>query len=790
MSFENFLSSLNEELNQNKTPKSINKKYNFNSNFDLLTTVRNEITEDNLDEIDLKAVGQKIGKAASGVVGKVKEALSKLYEKIKGKVRSIEKVGFTLGSAIVQLVKGGFGLMNKKGDIVTQLKYEKIERTKLPGSKKDAVVGTTHTPNGVYNIAFQPDGNMAFAWQEVDEHKHFNIVLGDISEPSEKVENRILKNLGLLTEAKSKDGEDEDNEEEEIDYEAMDIKLHYNPEDRGKFIGVGPKTRQLISDPDAARIKDMTIKASEISSIIENFIERFEHGGVSEGKFPSIFIFGPTGVGKTEIVESLAKKSGWKIEKLELAQIDPDMVKGIPKVGEDDTGPVVQIVPSKLLPREGKNILFFDEFNRAKLDVQNAVMNLILKGELKGAKFSVMVNGKKVETQYKVPPNTIFVATGNTKGQVGAGSENAVRDLDLATGNRFDQYAKVEYDAHDWLKNWATLPMEVKPSNEKEDSYFVLQRVPTVITNYIEHLVKKAGTGSAAKAAPFMMPFEVHSGEGGVGGTTEPRRWDKLATAILSAARTKWNKMEDKEKDEYLPAGKTVASILLKKPENKITDEEAKKYAFAGFYEDKDFVFDFLKSGEATRILGEKGIEYIRDMFHAWSQFHQKKFSAADLIFNYLDVRDEVKKEGGLFESAGNILGKMIEPFFELKTIDNVLGYMKHKGWKIAKPSLESDPVIYFAIVINTIITDLLKLGKLKADHLEDFVGKFFEVIHDEKKAKKYPIIKSIHSKLYGSSEKAGVSEDYRKAYQSQIKRVEQSEEEFKKAKKSKEKEE
>lgn len=110
----------------------------------------------------------------------------------------------------------------------------------------------------------------------------------------------------------------------------------------------------------------------------------------------SFCIWGGRGIGKTQMIKSVAKKLGWGHRNLRLSQIDPTELIGFP-TRKKETIPGENGQPDRHIeyldydpPRwfvdamKGKYIIFLDELNRAKNDVVNAAFELVQERELNG----------------------------------------------------------------------------------------------------------------------------------------------------------------------------------------------------------------------------------------------------------------------------------------------------------------------------------------------------------------------------------------------------------------------
>ena len=127
----------------------------------------------------------------------------------------------------------------------------------------------------------------------------------------------------------------------------------------------------------------------------------------------SLMIWGAPGIGKSSVVENVAKTRGLELIDLRISQLAPTDLIGIP-VPTDDKA---YWYPPEFLPTEGKGILFLDEINMAPPAVQGIAQQLIL--------------DRKVGS-YQVPDGWFIWSAGNRKEDYAA-----VFDMPAPLANRF-----------------------------------------------------------------------------------------------------------------------------------------------------------------------------------------------------------------------------------------------------------------------------------------------------------------------------------------------------------------
>ena len=121
-----------------------------------------------------------------------------------------------------------------------------------------------------------------------------------------------------------------------------------------------------------------------------------------------LFLWGPPGIGKSELVASIASDLGGIMVDLRLGQMEPTDIRGIPFYNKDsgkmDWAPPVEMPDQELASQYPVVVLFLDEMNSAPASVQSAAYQLILNRRI----------GK-----YVLPDNVVMVAAGNRESDKG-----------------------------------------------------------------------------------------------------------------------------------------------------------------------------------------------------------------------------------------------------------------------------------------------------------------------------------------------------------------------------------
>ena len=139
------------------------------------------------------------------------------------------------------------------------------------------------------------------------------------------------------------------------------------------------------------------------------------------------FIWGPPGVGKSDVVAKVAEESKLELRDVRLSLLDPTDLKGFPV--PDLTKKLMRWLPADFLPTKGKGLLFLDEMNQAAQAVQGAAYQLILNRKI---------------GDYKLPDGWSVVAAGNR-----AGDRSIAHAMPAALANRF-VHLDFDIDVDEW----------------------------------------------------------------------------------------------------------------------------------------------------------------------------------------------------------------------------------------------------------------------------------------------------------------------------------------------------
>ena len=150
-----------------------------------------------------------------------------------------------------------------------------------------------------------------------------------------------------------------------------------------------------------------------------------------------VFLWGPPGIGKSELVADIGTELDALVIDLRMALLDPTDLRGIgfynPQTNTMDWAPPVDLPTEEQAARYKLIILFLDEMNSAPPAVQSAAYQLILNRKI---------------GQYKLPDNVAIIAAGNRETDKGV-----TYRMPAPLSNRFVHFEmRVDFDS--WV-TWA-----------------------------------------------------------------------------------------------------------------------------------------------------------------------------------------------------------------------------------------------------------------------------------------------------------------------------------------------
>ena len=150
-----------------------------------------------------------------------------------------------------------------------------------------------------------------------------------------------------------------------------------------------------------------------------------------------IFLWGPPGIGKSDVVAEIARDMGALLIDLRLGQMDPTDIRGIPfynkELGKMDWAPPIDLPDEETASQYPYVVLFMDEMNSAPPAVQSAAYQLVLNRRV----------GK-----YRLPGNVVMVAAGNRESDKGV-----TYRMPTPLSNRF-VHSEMKVDFPSW-QEWA-----------------------------------------------------------------------------------------------------------------------------------------------------------------------------------------------------------------------------------------------------------------------------------------------------------------------------------------------
>jgi hypothetical protein len=121
-----------------------------------------------------------------------------------------------------------------------------------------------------------------------------------------------------------------------------------------------------------------------------------------------VFLWGPPGIGKSEVVADIAESMGGLMIDLRLGQMDPTDIRGIPFYNRDtgrmEWAPPVDLPDAEMASQYPIIVLFMDEMNSAPPAVQAAAYQLVLNRRI---------------GRYVLPDNVVMIAAGNRESDKG-----------------------------------------------------------------------------------------------------------------------------------------------------------------------------------------------------------------------------------------------------------------------------------------------------------------------------------------------------------------------------------
>ena len=150
-----------------------------------------------------------------------------------------------------------------------------------------------------------------------------------------------------------------------------------------------------------------------------------------------VFLWGPPGIGKSDLIEGIADEMNALVIDLRLGQMEPTDLRGIPFYNKDtgtmDWAPPVDLPNEETAKKYDNIVLFLDELTSGAPSVQAAAYQLVLNRKI---------------GNYHLPDNVVIVAAGNRESDKGV-----TYRMPTPLANRFVHLElKVDFDS--WV-DWA-----------------------------------------------------------------------------------------------------------------------------------------------------------------------------------------------------------------------------------------------------------------------------------------------------------------------------------------------
>lgn len=150
-----------------------------------------------------------------------------------------------------------------------------------------------------------------------------------------------------------------------------------------------------------------------------------------------VFLWGPPGIGKSEVVAGITEELGGHMIDLRLSQMEPTDIRGIPYFNRDNNtmswAPPIELPTEELAKQYPIVVLLMDEMNSAAPAVQAAAYQLVL--------------NRRIGT-YVLPKNVVMIAAGNRDSDKGV-----TYRMPSPLANRF-VHLEMREDFQSW-QNWA-----------------------------------------------------------------------------------------------------------------------------------------------------------------------------------------------------------------------------------------------------------------------------------------------------------------------------------------------
>lgn len=170
------------------------------------------------------------------------------------------------------------------------------------------------------------------------------------------------------------------------------------------------------------------MRPAQITTVLDR-----EFLSTDEGHHTPVMLWGPPGVGKSQIIAQIADNHVVKVIDIRLSQMEPSDLRGIPFRAENTVEWAIPGILPNAARHGEKGILFLDEITSAPPSVSAAAYQLILDRKL---------------GEYEVPDGWAIFAAGNRQGDRGV-----TYTMPAPLANRFSHF-EMETHLDDWVA-WA-----------------------------------------------------------------------------------------------------------------------------------------------------------------------------------------------------------------------------------------------------------------------------------------------------------------------------------------------
>jgi hypothetical protein len=301
---------------------------------------------------------------------------------------------------------------------------------------------------------------------------------------------------------------------------------------------------------------------SKVASLLPNADTYIKHN-------MNVMLIGLHGTGKTETVRQIAADMGYKVKSYSCSTLDPftDLV-GVPIPKEENGRTVLKMI--RPIDIDEAEIVFFDELNRARPEVQDAVLEII--------------NNKTINGEPLPKLKCCWAAINPPNGDYN------VDELDPALMDRFDAY--IEFTPRPSVAYMSqTMPKEVAQAlkswwddhnREKREAYVSPRRLHKIGLVFMAHKTKRAVLQALPPGGKFdstklymMLDEALHpekaANRGGIGDAaaagfdfSSPKALQPKATELATFLQANPNALETHRKVQNTLSNGVSGEVLVR----------------------------------------------------------------------------------------------------------------------------------------------------------------------------------------------------------------------------------